>query len=95
MHSKCGSSHIIININDANRVQAAKTRQQKSAAVKRYNEKNHEVKRSCSRDKRRRIDDLAPGAAGSCRTIRHEADEESLRYHKTANRVKDGPEQTC
>ena len=40
------------------KLEAAKTRQQKLAAVKRYNEKNHEVKRSCRRDKRR-IDELA------------------------------------
>ena len=41
------------------RLEAAKTRQQKSAAVKRYNKKNHEVKRSCRRDKRRRINKIA------------------------------------
>ena len=41
------------------KLEAAKTRQQKSAAVKRYNEKNHEVKRSCRGDKRRRIDEIA------------------------------------
>ena len=39
-------------------LKAAKTRQQKLAAVRRYNEKNHEVKTSCRRDKRRRIDEL-------------------------------------
>ena len=39
------------------KLEAAKTRQ--LAAVKRNNEKNHEVKRSCRRDKRRRIDELA------------------------------------
>ena len=86
MHSKCGSSHIKITINSANRTQATKTRAQKSATVKRYNEKNHEVKRSCRRDKRRRIDELAREAEGH---------EESLRYHKSAQRAKDGPEQTC
>ena len=31
-------------------LEATKTRQQKLAAVERYNEKNHEVKRSCRRD---------------------------------------------
>ena len=41
------------------KLEAAKTRQQKLATVKRYNEKNHEVKRSCRRDKRRRIDEIA------------------------------------
>ena len=41
------------------KLEAAKTRQQKSAAVKRYNEKNYEVRRSCRRDKRRRIDEIA------------------------------------
>ena len=41
------------------KLEAAKTRQQKLAAVKRCNEKNHEMKRSCRRDKRRRIDELA------------------------------------
>ena len=41
------------------KLEAAKMRQQKLAAVKRYNKKNHEVKRSCRRDKRRRIDEIA------------------------------------
>ena len=40
-------------------LETAKTRQQKFAAVERYNEKNHEVKRSCRRDKRQRIDEIA------------------------------------
>ena len=40
------------------KLEAAKTRPQKLAAVKRYNEKNHEVKRGCKRDKRRRIDQI-------------------------------------
>ena len=73
------------------KLEAAKTRQQKLATVERYNEKNHEVKRSCRRDKRQRIDEIAR-ERGSCRTKRHE---ESLRYHKTAQRAKDCPEQTC
>ena len=41
------------------KLEAAKTRQQKLAAVGRCNEKNHEVKRSCRRDKRRRIDEIS------------------------------------
>ena len=41
------------------KLEAAKTRQQKLAAVGRYNEKNHEVERSCRRDKRRRIDEIS------------------------------------
>ena len=41
------------------KLEAVKTRHQKSAAVKRYNEKNNEVKRSCRSDKRRRIDEIA------------------------------------
>ena len=41
------------------KLEAAKTRQQKLATVERYNEKNHEVKRSCRRDKRQRIDEIA------------------------------------
>ena len=41
------------------KLEATKTRQQTLVAVNRYNEKNHEVKRSCRRDKRRRIDGLA------------------------------------
>ena len=41
------------------KLEAAKTRQQKLAAVERYNEKNHEVKRRCRRVKRRRIDEIA------------------------------------
>ena len=39
------------------KLEAAKTRRHKLAAVERYNEKNHEEKRSCRRDKRRRIDE--------------------------------------
>ena len=41
------------------KLEATKTREQKLAAVGRYNEKNHEVKRSCRRDKRRRIDEFS------------------------------------
>ena len=41
------------------KLEVTKMRQQKSATVKRYNEKNHEVKRSCRTDKRRRIDEIA------------------------------------
>lgn len=41
------------------KLEATKTKQQRSAAVKRYNEKNHEVNRSCRRDKSRRIDEIA------------------------------------
>ena len=40
-------------------LETAKTRQQKLAAVERYNKKNHQVKRSCRRDKRQRIDEIA------------------------------------
>ena len=41
------------------KLEAAKTRQQKLATMERYNEKNHEAKRSCRRDKRWRIDEIA------------------------------------
>ena len=41
---------------------AAKTRKQKLAATIMYNKKNHEVKRSCRRDKRTRIDETAQEA---------------------------------
>ena len=41
------------------KLEAAKTRQQKLAALEGYNEKNHEVKRSCRRDKRRRMDEIS------------------------------------
>ena len=41
------------------KLEATKTRQQKLAAVKRYSEKNHEVKRSYRRDKRTKIDEIA------------------------------------
>ena len=41
------------------KLEAAKARQQKLAAVGRYNEKNHEVKRSCRRDKRWRIYEIS------------------------------------
>ena len=47
------------------KLEAAKTRQQKLAAVGRNNEKNHEVKRSCRRDKRRRIDEISREAEGA------------------------------
>ena len=47
------------------KLEATKTRQQKLAAVGRYNEKNHEVKRSYRRDKRRRIDEISREAEES------------------------------
>lgn len=43
------------------KVQAAKTRKQ-LAATNMYNKNNREVKRSCRRDKRRRIDEIAQEA---------------------------------
>ena len=44
------------------KLEAAKTRKQKLAATNMYNKKNHEVKRSCRRDKRRRTDEIAQEA---------------------------------
>ena len=41
------------------KLEAAKTRKQNLAASNMYNKKNHEVKRSCRRDKMRRIDEMA------------------------------------
>ena len=40
-------------------LEAAKTRKQKLDATDMYNKKNHEVKRSCRRDKRRRLYEIA------------------------------------
>lgn len=40
-------------------MEAAKTINQKLATARAYNIKNKEVKRSCRRDKRKRIDDIA------------------------------------
>ena len=44
------------------KLEAANTRKQKLAATIMYNKKNHEVKRSGRRDKRRRIDEMAQEA---------------------------------
>ena len=54
------------------KLEAAKTRQQKLVAVERYNKKNHKVKRSCRRDKRWRMGEIAREAeeAGEQRDTR-------------------------
>ena len=44
------------------KLEAANTRKQKLATTIMYNKNNHEVKRSCRRDKRRRIDEMAQEA---------------------------------
>lgn len=71
------------------KLEAAKTRHQKLAAVERYNEKNHEVKRSCRRDKRRRIDEFA-------REAEEAAEQRGIkRVYATTRLSKGCPEQIC
>ena len=41
------------------KLEAAKTRKQKSVTINMYIRKNHEVKRSCWRNKKRRIEETA------------------------------------
>jgi flagellum-specific peptidoglycan hydrolase FlgJ len=47
---------------------SAKTRNQKLMARQKYNTKNHEVKRSCRKDKRDRIDSIAQEAERAAET---------------------------